>query len=234
MSKVMRGMSRRDAFRALAGLGLVACNTSKPQKGGLGAMERLDEKVESFLLGDYEPTAGELTPAAAFPVYHVAPEVPIQPDGWRLIIGGRVARPLALTLDDLRKLPRTDVRIQHYCVEGWSATADWSGVRLSEIAKLVGAKDVEYVELRSFDVPQYGTRGYWSSWDRESAMHPQTLLAYGMNGKPLAPAHGAPVRLYGAVKLGYKSVKYLTEVNFLDVRTGGYWEDQGYEWFAGV
>ena len=65
-------------------------------------------------------------------------------------------------------------------------------------------------------------------------MHPQTLLAYGMNGRELYPDHGAPLRLYSAVKLGYKNVKYLTEVNFLPTKTGGYWEDQGYEWYAGV
>ena len=87
---------------------------------------------------------------------------------------------------------------------------------------------MDFVDFRSFDA------GYWSSWDRDSAFHAQTLLAYGMNGRPLAPAHGAPVRLYGSVKLGYKQVKYLTEVNFLDRETGGYWEDQGYEWYAGV
>ncbi|HEX9399422.1 MAG TPA: molybdopterin-dependent oxidoreductase, partial [Anaeromyxobacter sp.] len=63
---------------------------------------------------------------------------------------------------------------------------------------------------------------------------PQTILAYGMYGEPLRVEHGAPLRLYSAVKLGYKMVKYLTEVSFLPVRTGGYWEDQGYEWFAGV
>ena len=121
----------------------------------------------------------------------------------------------------------------HHCVEGWSATADWSGVRVSEIAKLVGAEDVDYVEFKSFDRDGRG-RDYWSSWDRDSAMHPQTLLAYGMNGRPLSPEHGAPVRLYGAVKLGYKQVKYLTEVNFLSEETGGYWEALGYEWFAGT
>src|SRR5437588_193964 len=79
----------------------------------------------------------------------------------------------------------------------------------------------EYVELRSFDVDREG-RAYYSSWDRASALHPQTLLAYGMNGERLAPGHGAPLRLYSAVKLGYKMVKYLTEVSFLPRATGGY------------
>ena len=168
------------------------------------------------------------TPEDAFPVYHIAPDIPIAPAGWKLSVGGRVARPRQLSLDDLQRLPRTDVRLEHHCVEGWSATANWHGVRVSDLAAFVGAGDVDYVEFRSFDA------GYWSSWDRDSALHPQTLLAYGMNGRPLSPAHGAPLRLYAAVKLGYKQVKYLTEVNFLDRETGGYWEDRGYEWYAGV
>jgi DMSO/TMAO reductase YedYZ molybdopterin-dependent catalytic subunit len=75
---------------------------------------------------------------------------------------------------------------------------------------------------------------YYSCWDRDSAEHAQSILAYGMNGRDLMPDHGAPVRLYSGVKLGYKMVKYLTEVIYLPERSGGFWEDQGYEWFAGV
>nr|WP_284663833.1 molybdopterin-dependent oxidoreductase [Myxococcus sp. SDU36] len=134
-----------------------------------------------------------------------------------------------LTLDALQRLPRTDLRIRHHCVVGWSAVASWHGVRLSELAHYAGADSrAGYVELRSFDA------GYSSSWDRPSAFHPQTILAYGMNGQPLTPGHGAPLRLYSGVKLDYKMVKYLTKVNFLPEPTGGYWEDRGYEWFAGV
>ena len=127
------------------------------------------------------------------------------------------------------QLPRTTFRVRHYCVEGWSAVASWHGVQLRELARLVGADaTTPYVEFRSFD------SGYFSSWDAESALHPQSILAYGMNGEPLLPGHGAPLRLYAPVKLGYKMVKYLTAVRFLPRATGGTWEDQGYEWFAGV
>lgn len=222
-------MSRRDMFRVLGALGLVACDSGKPQQGLLGKMERWNGRVQRAVFNpDIEAHAGELSPEEMFPVYYVSPSIPMAPPGWKLKIGGKVGKPRELTLDELMKLPRTDIRIQHHCVEGWSATADWHGVRLADLAKLVDAAKVDYVEFRSFD------SGYWSSWDRESALHSQTLLAYGMNGKPLSPQHGAPVRLYGAVKLGYKQVKYLTEVNFLDHETGGYWEQRGYEWFAGT
>lgn len=227
-------MRRRDLFRLGAALGLAACDSGKPRDGLLGGMERWNRRAQSLLYSkDRDASAGGITPEAAFPMYHVAPEVPIMPPGWKLKVGGRVARPQQLSLDDLMKLPRTELRLEHHCVEGWSAIAVWTGVRLSEIAKLAGAEDVGYVDFRSFDrSPSNGD--YWSSWDRDSAMHPQTLLAYGINGKPLTADRGAPLRLYGAVKLGYKQVKYLTEVNFLDEETGGYWEALGYEWFAGT
>jgi DMSO/TMAO reductase YedYZ molybdopterin-dependent catalytic subunit len=107
--------------------------------------------------------------------------------------------------------------------------AEWSGVQLSHLAEMVGVDPaVNYVDFRSFD------DGYWSSWDRETALHPQTLITVGMNGALLDPGHGAPARLYSSLKYGYKSVKYLTEINFLSHRTGGYWEDRGYDWYAGL
>jgi DMSO/TMAO reductase YedYZ molybdopterin-dependent catalytic subunit len=224
-----RRFSRRQILGAFGAAALAACDSKKPGRGGLGAMERVNRRVQGALFRPgLEANAGDLTPADAFPVYHASPGVPLAPAGWKLKVGGMVDQPIELSLEDLMAMPRTDVRIEHHCVEGWSATADWHGVRLSELAARVGAKRVGYVDFRSFDA------GYWTSWDRESAFHEQTLIAYGMNGQPLGPAHGAPVRLYGSVKLGYKQIKYLTEVNFLDRETGGYWEQQGYEWYAGV
>jgi DMSO/TMAO reductase YedYZ molybdopterin-dependent catalytic subunit len=228
----MRDFTRRDLFK-LAGVGaaaLAGCDSAKPREGVLGAMERWNKRAQSTLFSPSRELVitGPVTPEAAFPSYHVPhARAPIAPAGWKLKVGGRVARPLELSLDELVALPSVDYRIEHHCVEGWSAVADWRGVRISELAKRAGAEDVDYVEFKSFE-------GYWSSWDRDSAMHPQSMIAYGMNGKPLSPAYGAPARLYGAVKLGYKNVKYLAEVNFLDRETGGYWENLGYEWYAGT
>jgi DMSO/TMAO reductase YedYZ molybdopterin-dependent catalytic subunit len=217
----------------LAALGGIACDGRRPQAGFLGLMERVNERLERALF-DPNRLAPELdeedeSGLGDFPQYKISREFPLAPAGWVLSVRGLVARPLMLSLEDLRRLPATRTRVRHHCVEGWSAVASWDGVRLSEIARLAGADPrARYVEFRSFD------SGYWSSWDAESALHPQTILAYGMNGEPLPVEYGAPLRLYSAVKLGYKMVKYLTEVSFLPVRTGGYWEDQGYEWFAGV
>jgi DMSO/TMAO reductase YedYZ molybdopterin-dependent catalytic subunit len=196
-------------------------------------MERANERFQRALFDPNRlaPELGENeeTDLEDFPKYKISKEFPIAPAGWSLAVGGLVARPLTLSIADLQRLPRIRTRVRHHCVEGWSAVASWDGVRLAEIARLAGVDPrARYVEFRSFD------SGYWSSWDVESALHPQTILAYGMNGEPLQVEHGAPLRLYSAVKLGYKMVKYLTEVSFLPVRTGGYWEDRGYEWFAGV
>jgi DMSO/TMAO reductase YedYZ molybdopterin-dependent catalytic subunit len=229
---------RRFLASGLRGAGLLAagalaCDSSRPHAGFLGVMERVNERFQMALFdpGRLAPElpAEDETALADFPKYRISREFPVVPAGWTLAVGGLVARPLALSLADLERLPRVRTRVRHHCVEGWTAVASWDGVRLSEIARIAGADPrARYVEFRSFD------SGYWSSWDLASALHPQTILAYGMDGARLPIEHGAPLRLYSAVKLGYKMVKYLTEVSFLPERTGGYWEDQGYEWFAGV
>jgi DMSO/TMAO reductase YedYZ molybdopterin-dependent catalytic subunit len=222
--------ARGAGLLALGGLG---CDSGRPHAGFLGLMEGVNERFQRALF-DPNRLAPELaedeeTDLEDFPKYKISTHFPVAPAGWTLAVKGLVARPLALSLEDLRRLPRTRTRVRHHCVEGWSAVASWDGVRLSEIARLAGVDSrARYVDFRSFD------SGYWSSWDLESALHPQTILAYGMDGAPLLVEHGAPLRLYSAVKLGYKMVKYVSEVSFLPVRTGGYWEDKGYEWFAGV
>jgi DMSO/TMAO reductase YedYZ molybdopterin-dependent catalytic subunit len=224
-----RPVSRRVLLTAIASAGLAACDGKHPRSGALGLFDSFNKGAQSlFYRSGSRGRPGAITPEGGFPAYYISPSIPMPPAGWVLKVGGLVERPMEFSLEDLTKLTRTDVRVEHHCVEGWSAIADWHGVRLSELAEVVGAKKVDFVEFRSFD------SDYWSSWDRESAMHAETLIAYGMNGAPLGPAHGAPARVYGSVKLGYKSVKYLSEVNFLDHETGGYWENLGYEWFAGT
>jgi DMSO/TMAO reductase YedYZ molybdopterin-dependent catalytic subunit len=227
-------LTRRKFLVACAAASFVAgCDRVHPVSGFLRSMKDWNEKFEELLFSP-KRLAPELSPSAttpedAFPIYFISDSMPVVPAHWALKVGGMVDRPTVFSLAQIQKLPRTEMRVQHHCVEGWSAVASWNGVRLSEIAKLVGlSRQVKYVEFRSFD------SNYWSSWDLASALHPQTLLAYGMNDHPLGPEHGAPLRVYSAAKLGYKMVKYLTEVNFLSYRTGGYWENQGYDWFGGV
>jgi DMSO/TMAO reductase YedYZ molybdopterin-dependent catalytic subunit len=227
-----RLLTRRNLL-VIAAAGALGCEMERPQSGIVGAVERFNQRVQRALFRGGKragaPSPAASTPEEAFPEYHISPVVPVAPADWTLKVGGMVQRPLVLSLDDLQRMTRTDVRVRHHCVEGWTAVATWHGVSVADLAARAGAHPLAAcIEFRSFD------RGYWSSWDLESAVHPQSILAYGMNGHDLTPGHGAPVRLYSAVKLGYKMVKYLTEVNFTPEPTGGYWEDQGYEWFAGV
>ena len=95
-----------------------------------------------------------------------------------------------------------------------------------------GPDAARYVDFRSFDMDTLAGPAYHECWDIASALHPQTLVVYGMDGRLLTPAHGAPARVHSPVKLGYKNTKYLTEVVFQRDRTGGYWSDRGYEWYG--
>ena len=168
---------------------------------------------------------------ARVPSYFISRMMPIleNPRAWRLQVGGLVREPQALSLDQLQAMPRTSYTVKHHCVEGWSAIATWHGVTVSQVAEHCGMlPQARYVRFDSFD------SGYSNGWDLASAMHPQTILAYGMNDNPLPASHGAPLRLYSPTKLGYKMTKYLVSLTFTAERPGGYWEDQGYPWFAGV
>lgn len=222
---------------SLGGALLAACNAN-PESAHplLDLAERANEGVERGL---FRHTAmNEVSPAARvagekFPKYFISEKVPVWDPAvrgaWRLEVSGAVRRPLSLSLDDLQKLPRITQKVDHYCVEGWNARATWSGVRVSDLARAAGATDdAQFVDFAGFD------KGYHESWDMESATHPQTLVAYGMDGYLLTPGHGAPARVHSPVKLGYKNTKYLTRVVFMPARNGGFWSDQGYEWYGGT
>jgi DMSO/TMAO reductase YedYZ molybdopterin-dependent catalytic subunit len=235
-------IDRRSFLAASAAVGAAyavgGCDSRGPRSAGkvLAASERWNERVERAL---FRHSAMNVAPAGArvagiaFPSYFVSDTVPVWDEArdgvWRLEIGGLVRRPASLTLDDLKALPRTDLRLEHFCVEGWSAVSVRTGVLLSELARRADvAPDARFVDFQSFD------DGYHESWDIESALHPQTLIVYGQDGRLLDPAFGAPARVYSPVKLGYKNTKYLTRITFLPLANGGYWSDQGYEWYGGV
>jgi DMSO/TMAO reductase YedYZ molybdopterin-dependent catalytic subunit len=235
------GLDRRD-FLALGGIAsaafLAACNSRGPKSAEklLRYAERKNRGVERAL---FRHTSMDVVPANAFaagnklPSYFVSPTVPVWDESvrgkWRLEVSGLVSNPLSLTLEDLQQLPQVSRRVNHYCVEGWTAVETWTGCAFSELAKMARVSpDAHYVDFQSFD------DDYHESWDIESAMHPQTVVAYGLDGKMLEPAHGAPARVFSPVKLGYKNTKYLTRIVFLPKMNGGYWSDQGYEWYGGT
>ncbi len=119
--------------------------------------------------------------------------------------------------------------LNHFCVEGWTAVVEFGGVRLRDLAALVKLDPAaQFVDFSSFD------NGYHESWDLESALHPQTVVAYAKDGELLSPAYGAPARIHSPIKLGFKNAKYLTRIEFMAAKNGGYWSDRGYEWFGGT
>ena len=221
---------------SFSGALLAACGAN-PDAGSL--LDFAERKNEGLERGLFRHSAMNNVPASAklagkdFPKYFISKTVPVWDPAvrgpWRLEVSGAVRTPLSLSLDDLMTLPHITQKVDHFCVEGWNARAEWTGVRVSDLARLAGlTADAGYVDFQRFD------DDYHESWDMASAMHPQTLVAYGMDGRLLGPQHGAPARLHSPVKLGYKNTKYLTKVVFMPMRNGGYWSDQGYEWYGGT
>ncbi|TFV87284.1 molybdopterin-binding protein [Oxalobacteraceae bacterium OM1] len=161
---------------------------------------------------------------------------------WRLNVAGLVERPLSFSLADLRAMPAREQITRHDCVEGWSAIGKWRGTPLSEV--LMRAQPhpaARYVVFHCADPMEGDRQFYYESIDLDDAFHPQTILAYDLNDKPLPVANGAPVRLRVERQLGYKHAKYLMRIelveDFAGVRggKGGYWEDSnGYQWYAGI
>lgn len=165
---------------------------------------------------------------------------------WKLEVGGLVEDPMAFSLAELRAMPSRTQITRHDCVEGWSTIGRWTGVQLSHVLGLVKPKaNAKYVVFRCADSMEAVSPGapdstYYESVDLDDAMHVQTVLAYDLNGKALPVTNGAPLRVRIERQLGYKHAKYLMKLElverFDDIRDGrgGYWEDNGYEWYAGI
>jgi DMSO/TMAO reductase YedYZ molybdopterin-dependent catalytic subunit len=159
---------------------------------------------------------------------------------WALRVDGMVARPLALPLSALQAMPQRPQITRHDCVEGWSAIGQWQGPRLSQVLDLAQVSPAaKYLVFHCADI--YGGAPYYESIDMIDARHPQTILAWQMNGRPLEEAHGAPVRLRVERQLGYKHAKFVMRIEARDTLAGvyggkgGYWEDSsGYAWYAGI
>ena len=159
---------------------------------------------------------------------------------WRLEVTGLVEQPARFSLEDLKAMPARTQITRHDCVEGWSVIGKWKGVRLEEIMQRVKPRaGARYVIFRCMDTDSDGNL-YYESIDLVDAVHPQTILAYELNDRALPIDNGAPLRLRVETQLGYKHAKYIRALEFVgDLKSigqgqGGYWEDQGYEWYAGI
>lgn len=163
---------------------------------------------------------------------------------YRLEVGGLVERPMSFSLDQLMAMPSRTQITRHDCVEGWSCIAKWTGVPLGSVLDQAGVKpDARYVVFHCLDTIEQGLSDevkYYESIDLVDARHAQTILAYGMNGDRLPVANGAPLRVRVERQLGYKMAKYIHAIELVDglsgfgLGKGGYWEDRGYDWYAGI
>jgi len=235
---------------------LAGCDSGSPQ--ALGILERaeaLTHAAQRTFLGENAPLAREFPPgeiSAYFkPNGTTDPEdaayVALKKNNfadWKLEVGGLVEKPMKLSLADLRALPSRSQITRHDCVEGWSCIGQWKGARLSGLLAQAGLKrEARYIAFFCADTLEQTTDNtgkYYETIGLTDALHPQTILAYEMNYAPLKVEHGAPLRLRVERQLGYKQAKYIMRIEAIDDFAkisrgrGGFWEDRGYEWYAGI
>lgn len=258
-----RAPSRRTALRAaLASIGaasLAGCDRLSNNESFVGVLksaQNLNHAAQRLVAGR-KAMAQEFSPSDAAAHFKANGTLnPMDADyqalakmgfaDWKLQVGGLVDKPAAFTLAELHAMPSRTQITRHDCVEGWSSIGKWKGVQLSHVLAIVGPKpNAKYVVFRcadSMDDPSPGAPDskYYESVDLDDANHVQTVLAYELNDQPLPVANGAPLRVRIERQLGYKHAKYLMGIELVDsfeaIRDGqgGYWEDNGYEWYAGI
>ena len=220
---------------SLGGLSLLTgCNVSDPSsiEAALTAVSRFNDRVQGWLFDPLKlaPTYPDSMITRPFPfnAYYGEDEVEeVDGDVWRLELSGLVADRKAWSLPQLRALPQETQVTRHICVEGWSAIGKWGGVPFAHFLKLVGADTTaKYIGFQCAD-------DYFTSIDMATALHPQTIMALTYDGQPLPPKYGYPMKLRMPTKLGYKNPKHIQAIFVTNTYPGGYWENQGYNWFGG-
>ncbi|CUI04417.1 molybdopterin-dependent oxidoreductase [Massilia antarctica] len=219
----------------LGGLSLLTgCSTGDQDsiEQALSGISRLNDRVQGLLFDPARlaPTypASMITRPFPFNAFYGEEEVrQIDGEAWRLELSGMVADRKPWTLARLRALPQQDQITRHICVEGWSAIGKWGGVSFGHFLRHVGADlSARYVGFQCAD-------DYFTSIDMATALHPQTLMALTYDGQPLPPRYGFPMKLRMPTKLGYKNPKHIQAIFVTNTYPGGYWENQGYNWFGG-
>lgn len=245
-------MKRRGFLAALGATFVAGCNKVAESDAGsklLDAAEKWHRGAHRFLT-NREALAPEYPRSAISPYFRGNGSTDPQNGGypahasegfanWRLEVRGLVENPMSLNLDNIRSLPQRTQITRHDCVEGWSAIGEWTGPQLSvllDAAKL--RPDAQFIIFRCAD--SLNGADYYESVDLIDAYHPQTIVAHMLNGKPLPIRNGAPLRMRIERQLGYKHAKYLTAIEVVESLdgigrgNGGYWEDRGYQWYAGI
>jgi len=219
----------------LGGLSLLTgCNVNDASSidTALTAVSRFNDKVQGWLFDPNKlaPTYPDSMITRPFPfnAYYGEDEVEeVDGDAWRLELSGLIADKKSWTLPQLRALPQETQVTRHICVEGWSAIGKWGGVPFSHFLKRVGADTTaKYIGFQCAD-------DYFTSIDMATALHPQTIMALTYDGEELPPKYGYPMKLRMPTKLGYKNPKHIQAIFVTNTYPGGYWENQGYNWFGG-
>jgi len=195
-------------------------------------VSRFNDKVQAWMFDPKRlaPTypASMITRPFPFNAFYSENKAPIvDAESFRLEVSGKVADKHAWSLAELLALPQTEQITRHICVEGWSAIGRWGGVPFAEFLRMVGADlSAKYVGFKCSD-------DYYTSIDMPTALHPQTLMALSFDGETLPVRYGFPLKLRMPTKLGYKNPKHVQAIFVTNSYPGGYWEDQGYNWFGG-
>ncbi|MES2710481.1 MAG: molybdopterin-dependent oxidoreductase [Pseudomonadota bacterium] len=236
---VVRDINRRGILKGSLALGalplLTGCNVSDRDavQSVLRSVSAFNDAVQAWL---FDPTKLARTYDASLVVrpprfnayYEIEDVRPIDISTWKLELSGLIAEKASWTIDQLYALPEQEIIIKHICVEGWDYIGQWSGPNLRQFLTRVGA------DLRAKYVVFHGNDDYMESIDMASALHAQTILATKYAGEPIGDPYGYPIRLRTAVKLGYKNPKWLRAIEVTNTYSGGFWEDQGFNWFAGM
>jgi DMSO/TMAO reductase YedYZ molybdopterin-dependent catalytic subunit len=237
--KVIAGIERRTLLRGTLSLGaltfLTGCNVSDRAsvQSALRAVSSFNDGVQALLFNPNKLaptyTAAEVVKPPRFNAYYDVEDVrPIDLATYKLELAGLVADKSPWTLDRIYAFPEQEIIIKHICVEGWDYIGQWSGPNLRRFLTHVGA------DLTARYVAFHGNDDYMECIDMASALHPQTILATKYAGEPITDPYGAPLRLRTAVKLGYKNAKWVRAIEVTNTYPGGFWEDQGFNWFAGL
>ena len=245
-------MKRRNLLAGLAATFAAGCS----KIGKTDTFAALAETAENMhraahrALGGREALAREFSPADISPFFRGNGSTRIKDAGyrahlangfadWRLELTGLFDTPTALSIGQLKALPQRTQITRHDCVEGWSAIGQWTGPELRTLLDMAGIlPEAKFIVFRCAD--RLDGALYYESVDLVDAYHPQTIVAHSLNGEPLPEANGAPLRMRIERQLGYKHAKYLTGIeavaslDHIAGGKGGYWEDRGYQWYAGV
>jgi DMSO/TMAO reductase YedYZ molybdopterin-dependent catalytic subunit len=228
--RFLRGAASLGALATLTGCDIIDGDSAEDT---LRYVSRFNDRVQAFLFNPHKlaPTFTEAQITRPFPfnAYYDLDEAP-EVDGasYKLEIAGKVDNKNPWSLAELHALPEVSQITRHVCVEGWSAIGSWQGAVLSDFLKRIGA------DLRAPFVHFKCAEGYTETIDMATALHPQTQMSFKFDNKILPRAYGFPMKIRIPTKLGFKQPKYVVAMEVTDVNKGGYWSNQGYNWFSGL